>query len=114
MNNTPQKLRDQWSREENKKCARLGDGPCGGRLTKEHAIIHRGRQLQEDWAIIDLCERHHGVNNYQDRGSLCKEKNVRIALNRATNEQLLAISKVVDYIRLRDHLNEKYASNKIL
>ena len=110
MNNTPKKLRDKWSLEGKKICARANEGGCGGRLTKEHTIIFKGKQLQEDWAIIDLCERHHAVLNYQDNGDLQKEKNVWIALNRASDEELEAISKVIDFKRKRDYLNKKYGT----
>ena len=89
-------------------CARHADGGCAGRLTYEHTLIFGGRQIDEAWAIIILCSRHHGVNEYQDCGDLQKEKNVWLALNQATDEELRAVSKAVDYIRLRKVLNEKY------
>lgn len=88
-------------------CARAGEG-CAGRITWEHALIYAGRQIDEAWAIVLLCERHHGVNTYQDCGDLQKEKNVWIALNQATNEELQKYSKAIDYIRLRNTLNAKY------
>lgn len=89
-------------------CARKCDGGCAGRLTWEHAIIFAGRQLDEPWAIIKLCAHHHAVDEYQDGGDLQKEKNVWLALNRATNEELQAISKAKDYIRERERLNGIY------
>ena len=91
-------------------CARAGEG-CGGRITWEHALIFGGRQIDEAWAIVLLCERHHGVNSFQDSGDLQKEKNVWIALNQATDEALQKYSKVVNYIELRNRLNEKYRSS---
>ena len=89
-------------------CARQSDGGCGGRLTWEHAIIYGGRQLDEPWSIILLCARHHAVDEYQDGGDLQKEKNVWHALNQATDDELQAVSKAIDYIRLKKTLNEKY------
>jgi len=89
-------------------CAREEDGDCDGRITWEHTIIFAGRQLDKTWAIIKLCEYHHSVNKYQDGGDLQKDKNVWIALNRATDEELTEISKAIDYIELRKRLNEKY------
>lgn len=90
-------------------CARHNDGGCGGSLTWEHALIFGGLQIGEAWAIIILCSRHHAVNEYQDGGDLQKEKNVWIALNQATDEELRKYSKATDYIRLKKILNEKYS-----
>lgn len=89
-------------------CARQKDGGCAGRLTREHALIYAGRQIDEAWAIVFLCARHHAVDEYQDCGDLQKEKNVWIALNQATDDELKKYSKVVPYIRERDRLNVKY------
>lgn len=91
-------------------CARHADGGCDGSLTWEHAIIYGGRQLDEAWAIVILCSRHHAVNEYQDGGDLQKEKNVWLALNQATEGELRQYSKAIDYIRLKKTLNEKYCS----
>lgn len=98
----------QQLEDEPQICARRNDSPCGGRITYEHSIIYAGRQLDETWAIIKLCECHHGVNTYQDGGDFNKERNIQIALNRATDDELRAISKSTDYLALRDRLNNKY------
>lgn len=71
-------------------------------------MIYAGKQLQEEWSILPICEYHHGVNNFQDRGALNKEKHVWIALNRAPVERLVALSKSIDQVALRDRLNKKY------
>jgi len=92
-------------------CARRKDGGCAGRVTWEHTIIYAGKQLNEKWAIIPLCERHHAVDNYQDNGILDKNENIRIALNRATDIELKAISKAQDYIAIRDRLNKNQHGN---
>lgn len=89
-------------------CARHKEGTCAGSNTWEHAIIHAGRQLDEAWAIIILCEYHHAVNNYQDGGDLNKELNICYALNQATDDELRRVSKVVNYIKLKERLNKKY------
>lgn len=112
MNKVPKKFRDKWAMEDalgiRRECMRSDEGNCQGRLTKEHAIIYAGKQLQEEFAILDICEFHHGVNNFQDKGDLNKEKHVWIALNRATDDELRAISKCIDQIALRERLNVKY------
>ncbi len=116
MNKVPQKLRNKWRDEDLRgvvrECMRADEGNCQGRLTKEHSIIYAGKQLQEEWAILDICEFHHGVNNFQDRGDLNKEKHVWIALNRATSDELRALSKCIDQVALRDRLNLIYGVYK--
>lgn len=108
MNNTPNWIKEHWQANPAKKCMRSDEGNCQGRLTKEHAIIYAGKQVQELWAILDICEFHHGVNNFQDRGDLNKEKHVWLALCRATDDELRAISKATNYLELRERLNAKY------
>lgn len=112
MNNVPKKLRKQWAEEYllgiKRVCMRASEGNCAGRITKEHAIIYAGKQLQEEWAILDICEFHHGVNNFQDRGYLNKEKHVWIALNRAPEGRLIELSKGEDKVALLGRLNAIY------
>lgn len=112
MNNVPQKLKTQWQNEDKagmkRVCLRADEGDCDGRLTKEHAMTFAGSQIQEEWAILDICEFHHAVNKYQDSGKLNKEKHTWIALNRATEAQLRSISKAEDKVAIRDRLNAKY------
>mgnify|MGYP001612174525 CR=1 FL=1 len=112
MNNVPQKIKKQWQLEDmegiKRVCMRANEGNCQGRLTKEHALYYAGKQLQEEWAILDICEFHHGVNNFQDNGNLQKEKHTWIALNRAPEGRLRELSKGEDKIALRDRLNLKY------
>lgn len=82
MNNTPKWLRDYWDKNPATKCERWKEGTCKGRLTKEHAWIYGGKQIQEIWACLDLCWEHHlgeGLN---------KKLNQLIALNRATPQDL--------------------------
>lgn len=118
MNNVPQKLRKQWHAEDIAKvkrvCMRANENNCQGRLTKEHALYYAGKQIQEDWAILDICEFHHAVGPYQGNGDLNKEKHTWIALNRATDERLRELSKAEDKIALRDRLNAIYGVYKPL
>lgn len=87
MNNTPLWIREYWDEHPAKACERAAEGNCHGRLTKEHVFMYAGRQIQELWAIIDLCEYHHAVGNYMDRGALNKRVNEAIASKRADSEQ---------------------------
>lgn len=83
--------------------------PCAGRVTREHALIHAGKKIQERWAIIPCCAAHHGVDFYQDAPTeVSKEIRVWVALNRATDEELIRHSKVVKYLQMREYLNGKY------
>lgn len=109
----PPKLRQELQNDpEYTLCALTGydelAGPCGGRLTREHALIHAGSKIQEKWAIPPICARHHGVDEYQDAGTQVKDLCVWVSLNRATHEELLRFSKAINYIWKRDVLNAKY------
>lgn len=92
------------------RCSMEFRGDCDGRITWEHAIIFASKQLNEKWAIIPVCAYHHGVDEFQDRGDVKKEMHVWIALNRATDDELIAISKAIDYLKLRERLNKIYGT----
>lgn len=112
MNNVPPKLKKQWEQETKdgikRVCLRSDEGNCQGRLTKEHVLTFAGRQIQEEWNILDICAFHHSVDQFQDGGDLNKEKHVWIALNRALEVRLREISKSVDYLALKSRLDAKY------
>lgn len=110
------KLREEVGQDpEYSRCALQGllegvIGQCHGRVTREHAIYFAGRKLQIRWAIPPICSKHHGVDQYQDGGTAIKEIRVWVALNRATEDELYAISKVTDYRRELQRLNRKYGA----
>lgn len=112
MNAVPQKLRTKWKKEDllgiKRVCLRSDERNCKGRLTKEHCITYAGKQLQEEWAILDICAYHHGVDQFQDCGDLNKEKHVWIALNRAPEGRLVELSKSEDKVALKQRLDAKY------
>ncbi len=58
---------------------RFHDHECKGHLTFEHVWKYRGRQIEEPWAIIHICEWAHGVGPYAGKG-LDKRKNEAISL----------------------------------
>lgn len=64
-----------------------------------HAFLFKGSQVNNDWAVVPLCYKHH----HEDPAAL--EAAELIALNRATTSELLAISKSTNYIDLRRRLN---------
>lgn len=85
----------------------LHDHVCDGRITFEHAMMHGGRQVDEAWAIVFLCEKAHGVGRWMDTGLLNKEINRWIALNRATDEDLKKYPRT-NWLQERAYLNGKY------
>lgn len=108
MNNLPPKLRRELAKDpEYKVCARRGlhGHECAGRITFEHALIYAGKQIQSRWAIIPLCEKAHNCGRWQDCGDMNKNINQWIALHRATDAEIAAISKAKDYRRYRDFLD---------
>lgn len=62
----------------------LRDHECQGRITREHALIYAGRQIDEPWAIVLLCEYAHSLGPWLDSGILDKRKNEWIAVCRMT------------------------------
>lgn len=93
-----------------KKCSRkeiFHDHVCQGRITFEHVWTYRGRQIQEEWAIIPICEYAHSVLNYQDNGILDKTKNQYISILRATKEDLLRYPKF-NWKQYKEYLIKKY------
>jgi hypothetical protein len=85
-------------------------GPCGGRVTREHAMTYANKKIQEKWAIPPICAAHHGVDQYQDAPTEAKKEiRVWVALNRATDEELARFYKATpSYFFQRDRLNGKY------
>lgn len=78
-------------------CARK-NGECQGRITWEHAFIYAGKQINEKWAIIPLCVYHHLGEG------LVKNENQRIALDRATPEDLAKYPSF-DWEKRRNYVN---------
>ena len=81
----PQKLRDEMADDPYYKYCARASGHCEGRITWEHAMTYAGKRINEKWAIIPLCEFHHGLLG---SGGMNKSVNVSIALARANREDL--------------------------
>jgi len=84
-----------------KKCHRAEEGTCEGRITIDHALIFAGRQIDELWNFVPTCAYHHAVDQYQDGGDFDKQKQIKAALLRATEEELLPYCKCINYIELK-------------
>ncbi|MCL5435934.1 MAG: hypothetical protein M1275_02540 [Patescibacteria group bacterium] len=92
MRPIPPKLRQELAGDEYYQICSRRDENCSGRITWEHAFTYAGRQINEKWAIIPLCENHH-------LGKLLNKKiNHRIALARATKEDLKKYPKLKIYV----------------
>lgn len=91
--------------------AEFNDHVCQGRLTLEHALIYRGRQINEKWAIMSLCAWGHDVDEWQDAGNIDKRKNEYCCIIRATDEDLAKYPKK-NWKQLRKFLINKYGEPK--
>ncbi len=112
MNNIPPKLRREMAADPlYTVCARKGyhGHECQGRITWEHVTTWAGKQLQMKSFIIPLCSYAHSVGRFQDGGDLDKGINMWIALTRASDDELLELSrKGTDYFQMRYMMNKKY------
>lgn len=112
MRKIPKKLlNDILSDEFYKKCIRHEEKTCQGRVTLEHAFIYAGRQINEKWAIVPVCEYHHGVGPFQDGGDLDKELNQFIAVMRASDDDLRMYPKK-DWRQIKSYLMSKYGTKR--
>lgn len=111
MNNIPAPLKKNMLADpEYKVCMLKAYAPhvCGGRITLEHALIFAGKQVQEKFAVISVCAAGQEVDQFQDAHTMDKNLNRWVALNRATPEELLSISKAINYTRELARLNTIY------
>lgn len=65
-----------------KTCVRSKEMNCEGRITLEHALIYSGKQINEKWSIIPVCEKHHEIGKYQNAGTMDKRYHEYVAVNR--------------------------------
>lgn len=102
----PKALRDELAADPyySKCCLQVIPGhTCSGRITWEHALEYKGRQIQEKFAIIPLCwESHLG-------GGLNKKRNHWVALSRATEEDWKKYDRARDrWMQELRYLNKLY------
>jgi len=93
------------------KCIRHETKKCSGRITLEHALIYAGKQINEKWAILPVCEKHHAVNKYQDAGDLDKRYHEYVAVNRMMSDDEKKYPRV-DWKSKRKMLNKIYEGEK--
>ena len=110
MRPIPPKIRAQIDQDIfYKHCAFKYLGECEGRTTVDHTVIFAGRQIDDLFNLVPVCAKHHGVDFFQDAGTeLPKDMRLWVALNRATDDDLLKYSKAINYIREKERLNTLY------
>lgn len=88
MHPIPQKLREEIAESgQNSGCA-LDHGEygyCYGRVEWHHVWTYAGRQIQEAWAIVGACRKHH--DEVKARPEV-KDALERESLRRATEKDL--------------------------
>lgn len=103
MNNMPKKLRDRLADDPfYQQCCVTGlRGTWDDPLEWHHNLIVASNQVQERFAILPILKSVHD----QARNHEMRECLDWIMLNRATDDELLAISKAIDYFHRRAFLN---------
>lgn len=106
MRPIPLKLKEQMSCDPfMKRCIHADAGrfaECDGRIEWEHAHVYKGRQINEKWAIVPVCERHHRG------GGLNKEFNRYCALKRADMDDICERMPRYDWRLEFKYLERKY------
>lgn len=109
MNRIPKELNDDMNTDPfYLKCCLRRFGGCGGvniygrRIERHHALIFAGKQVQAKFCILPACPDHHA----RATNPIIKALFDWVLLNRATDEELLSLSKSVNYIKERERLNK--------
>lgn len=86
----------------------LKSNECSGKVEWHHVLIYAGKQLQKKFAIVPACKNFH--HKYANRKDI-RDQFLKVVLNRATDDELKAISKSTDYLALRARLNVTNTKN---
>jgi len=86
MRPIPIKLRMQLMDNPSMNECVLRDEHCHGSIQWDHALTYAGKQVNEAWAIIPVCEAHHGAQHQRKREWL--------ALSRAIKKELKHYPKI--------------------
>ena len=75
-----------------KRCAVAGKGfgACEGRIEWDHSWVYAGQQINEDWAIIGVCHKHHAAKNGNPK---LNNEVKRVSLRLATDDDLAMYPK---------------------
>lgn len=100
MRPIPSKLRERLAAEPRMKACPIRDGLCSRKIDWHHVWMYAGRQINEAWAILGVCDRHHDL---VERDQEIKEDLQRISLRLATEEDLAKYPRK-DWAQLRSYL----------
>lgn len=81
---------------------------CQGRITWDHPFTFAGKQMIEPVWTVPVCAYGHGVDQFQDGGDRIAEVHKWIALCRATDAEVISVSKAVNYVHMKKYLIDKY------
>lgn len=106
MKPIPKKIRDKLSQDPRMKTCIHNNSECSRKIEWEHAWTYRGRQIQEEWAIIPVCYMHHRG------GKLDKRLNEYMSLKKAKRlgvwQDILKEYPKKDWEKKWKSLNHKY------
>ena len=91
----PAKMREELAQDPfmSRCCITLGD--CEGRIQWHHNLIFASKRVNEYWAILPVCEKHH-----REESSHKKFLNY-VMCSRAPIDDLIKYSKVIDYVAIK-------------
>lgn len=103
MNRIPKKLRDRLADDMlYQRCCITGElGTWADPLQWHHNLIHAGKQVQADFAILPVKKSIHLIADYPK----IKEKLDWVMLNRMSEEELERYGRVFDWQARKDYLN---------
>ena len=59
MHPIPIKLREKMTNDNSMKVCIYNNSDCSGRVEWDHVWNYANRQIQEEWAILPTCYKHH-------------------------------------------------------
>lgn len=81
-----------------------GFGKCDHGIVWHHAWLYAGKQIDEAWAIVGLCPKHHETVH----SNLKAKEIVHLkSLKRATKEDLEEYPRK-DWAQIKNYLTQKY------
>lgn len=77
---------------------------CEGRIEWHHNLIFGSSQVNEEFCILPLCQKHHRMAENRE----IKEFLTWVMVSRATPQERAKYSKAIDYERIYRELSKKY------
>lgn len=68
----------------------ISNNECQGHIEWHHNLIYAGKQVNEEFCILPLCQKHHKIEKYKQ----IKSKLNKIMVSRATDEDLKKFPKI--------------------